>query len=150
MNCFIVLLSLSSLAFQCASSDEQDDISAQESLLPHYLRDDGIRRLARLGKENFQRSLKQSKIMVVLFYFSNKDQPNVNKAWESEEQMLEVRMVFGFRPQCCPDHHCRFPSNLGSRSDIKSWLLLAELGSILRIKHNGRSKQLSNHTKITF
>lgn len=41
--------------------------------------------------------------MVVLFYFSNKDQPNVNKAWESEEQMLEVRMVFGFRPQCCPD-----------------------------------------------
>lgn len=40
--------------------------------------------------------------MVVLFYFSNKDQPNVNKAWESEEQMLEVRMVFGFRPQCCP------------------------------------------------
>jgi hypothetical protein len=83
---------LASFVFQSVFSQEVDDIDAEDSRLPRYLRDDGIKRIATLRKSNFDKTLKHSKLLVVLFYLSSKEHPESEKAWKSDEQMLEVRV----------------------------------------------------------
>lgn len=73
------------------AKDEEDDIEMQEKRLPHYLRDDGIRRVVKLNSQNFLKTRKQARMLVVLFYVPNKENPEANKVWKTDEQMLEVR-----------------------------------------------------------
>ncbi|KAK3697929.1 hypothetical protein QZH41_013007 [Actinostola sp. cb2023] len=81
---------LGSFIFQCLHSQELDDIDSQESRLPRYLRDDGVKRVAALTKASFDKTLKHTKLAVVLFYLSSREHPESEKAWKSDEQMLEV------------------------------------------------------------
>ena len=83
-----------------AKDKEDDEIEMQERRLPQYLRDDGIRRVAKLNAKNFQKTLKQSRMLVVLFYVTNKENPEADKVWRTDEQMLEVGSV-GVLSCCC-------------------------------------------------
>lgn len=72
--------------------EEFDEVQREEDKLPHYLKDDGIRRVAKLSKDHFNKTLKASRLMVVLFYYSGDDSaPDADKSWQTDEKMLEVR-----------------------------------------------------------
>ena len=72
--------------------EEYDEVQREEDKLPHYLKDDGIRRVAKLTKDHFNKTLKSSRMMVVLFYYSgNESDPEADRSWKTDEQMLEVR-----------------------------------------------------------
>ncbi|XP_031559785.1 calsequestrin-1-like [Actinia tenebrosa] len=86
----LVAVLFASLVIQCVFSQEVDDIDSQGEQLPSYLRDDGIKRVATLKQSNFERTLKHTKMLVVLFYMASKEHPESEKAWKSDEQMLEV------------------------------------------------------------
>lgn len=86
-----VLIFLSSFQIHHLYCQDLDEVESQERQLPHYLRDDGIRRVAILTKDNFANTLKHSRLAVVLFYLKSKDHPEPEKAWDSEEKLLEVR-----------------------------------------------------------
>lgn len=71
--------------------DEFDEVQREEDKLPAYLKDDGIRRVAKLTKEHFNKTLKASRMMVVLFYYSsNEKDPEADKSWKTDEKMLEI------------------------------------------------------------
>ena len=67
-----------------------DEIQREEDKLPHYLKDDGIRRVAKLTKDHFNKTLKASRMLVVLFYYSSKDNQESESSWKMDEKMLEV------------------------------------------------------------
>ena len=72
--------------------EEFDEVQREEDKLPAYLKDDGIRRVAKLTKEHFNKTLKASRMMVVLFYYSgNEKDPEADISWKTDEKMLEVR-----------------------------------------------------------
>ena len=72
--------------------EEFDEVQREEDKLPHYLKDDGIRRVAKLTKSHFNKTLKASRMMVVLFYYSsNESDPEADTSWKTDEKMLEVR-----------------------------------------------------------
>ena len=72
--------------------EEFDEVQREEDKLPPYLKDDGIRRVAKLTKGHFNKTLKASRMMVVLFYYSsNEKDPEADKSWKTDENMLEVR-----------------------------------------------------------
>lgn len=74
--------------------EEFDEVQREEDKLPPYLKDDGIRRVAKLTKEHFNKTLKASRMMVVLFYYSsNKKDPEADTSWKTDEKMLEVRRL---------------------------------------------------------
>lgn len=70
--------------------EDLDEIQREEDRLPHYLKDDGIRRVAKLTKDHFNKTLKASRMLVVLFYYSGKDDPGADSSWKTDEKMLEV------------------------------------------------------------
>lgn len=84
---------LASLFIHCVFSQGVEDDESQEEQLPRYLRDDGIKRVATLKQSNFEKTLKHTKMLVALFYMASKDHPESEKAWKSDEQMLEVNIV---------------------------------------------------------
>ncbi|KXJ06619.1 Calsequestrin-1, partial [Exaiptasia diaphana] len=86
----LLLAFLSCFQIHPLYSEDLDEVESQESQLPHYLRDDGIRRVASLTKDNFANTLKHSRLAVVLFYLTSKDHPESEKAWESDEKLLEL------------------------------------------------------------
>lgn len=72
--------------------EEFDEVQREEDKLPPYLKDDGIRRVAKLTKDHFKKTLKASRMMVVLFYYSsNEKDPEADTSWKTDEKMLEVR-----------------------------------------------------------
>jgi len=72
--------------------EEFDEVQREEDKLPSYLKDDGIRRVAKLTKQHFNKTLKASRMMVVLFYYStNEKDPEADTSWKTDEKMLEVR-----------------------------------------------------------
>lgn len=72
--------------------EEFDEVQREEDKLPPYLKDDGIRRVAKLTKDHFNKTLKASRMMVVLFYYSsNEKDPEADTSWKTDEKMLEVR-----------------------------------------------------------
>ena len=87
-------LFVATLAFVVHSAvcheDDEEEIQREEDALPDYLKDDGIRRVARLTKDHFNKTLRSSRMMVVLFYYAGKETPDADKTWKSDEQMLEV------------------------------------------------------------
>lgn len=78
------------LVFQLVFCQEVDDSEFQEDELPRYLRNDGIKRVATLTQSNFEKTLKHTKMLVVLFYMASKEHPESQQAWKSDEKMLEV------------------------------------------------------------
>ena len=76
------------------SDQELDDPQGEEERLPHYLKDDGIRRVAKLDKLHFNKTLKASRMLVVLFYFSNSGDKKLDNTWKTDEKMLEVSQQF--------------------------------------------------------
>lgn len=70
--------------------DLLEEIQREEERLPYYLKDDGIKRVVNLNKEHFNKTLKASRMLVVLFYLSTKDNPQAEIAWKTDEKMLEV------------------------------------------------------------
>lgn len=75
-----------------ALEEEFDEVQREEDKLPAYLKDDGIRRVAKLTKEHFNKTLKASRMMVVLFYYAgNNSDPEGDISWKTDEKMLEVR-----------------------------------------------------------
>lgn len=76
------------------SDQELDDPQGEEERLPHYLKDDGIRRVAKLDKLHFNKTLKASRMLVVLFYFSNSGDKKLDNTWKTDEKMLEVSLQF--------------------------------------------------------
>ena len=71
--------------------EEFDEVQREEDKLPAYLKDDGIRRVAKLTKDHFNKTLKASRMMVVLFYYSsNEKDPEADTSWKTDEKMLEV------------------------------------------------------------
>ncbi|XP_015769018.1 PREDICTED: calsequestrin-1-like [Acropora digitifera] len=72
------------------SDQELDEPQGEEQRLPHYLKDDGIRRVAKLDKLHFNKTLKASRMLVVLFYFSNSGDKKLDNTWKTDEKMLEI------------------------------------------------------------
>ena len=75
------------------AKEEEDNIELEERKLPQYLRDDGVRRVVQLNSRNFNKIRKQARMLVVLFYVPNKENPEADKIWKTDEKMLEVRHV---------------------------------------------------------
>ena len=69
---------------------DMDEIQREEERLPHYLKDDGIKRVAKLDNDNFSKTLKASRMLVVMFYFSNKEDQEADRSWKTDEKLLEV------------------------------------------------------------
>lgn len=84
---------LSILLIHSLCDEDLTETDAQDNSLPQYLRDDGVKRVATLTKANFDRTVKHSKLTVVLFYLTSKNQPESEKAWKSDEQVLEVSQL---------------------------------------------------------
>ena len=75
-----------------SADDDYDEVQREEDKLPQYLKDDGIRRVAKLTKDHFNKTLKASRMLVVLFYYSaNDSDPAADRSWKTDEKMLEVR-----------------------------------------------------------
>lgn len=70
--------------------DLLEEIQREEERLPYYLKDDGIKRVVNLNKEHFNKTLKASRMLVILFYLSTKDNPQAEIAWKTDEKMLEI------------------------------------------------------------
>lgn len=92
MNDFIFVYIVGcALFFQGAFHlDDDDEITREEEGLPPYLKDDGIKRVAKLTESNFNKTMKASRILAVLFYYSNKDDQEADRSWKTDEKMLEV------------------------------------------------------------
>lgn len=73
--------------------EEFDEVQSEEDKLPHYLKDDGIQRVAKLTKDHFNKTLKASRMMVVLFYYSSSESPDGDSSWKTDEKMLEVGYI---------------------------------------------------------
>lgn len=69
---------------------DMDEIQREEERLPHYLKDDGIKRVAKLDNDNFSKTLKASRMLVVMFYFSNKEDQEADRSWKTDEKLLEI------------------------------------------------------------
>lgn len=87
----LVLTLLSSFLIYCLNGEDLSESDALESSLPRYMQNDGIKRVTLLTTASFHRTLKHSKLSVVLFYLISKEHPESEKAWKSDEQLLEVR-----------------------------------------------------------
>ncbi|EDO31401.1 predicted protein [Nematostella vectensis] len=85
-----ILPVFSMIVINTAEAQDLEDAESRDSKLPHYLRDDGIKRVIDLDRNNFDRTLKQSKMLVLLFYLSSRSHPDSEKLWKSDRQMLEV------------------------------------------------------------
>lgn len=102
MKGFLVILYLSLFYHSVHCQDEEfDEVQREEDKLPQYLKDDGIRRVAKLTKEHFNKTLRASRMMVVLFYYSSSEKPDpeADRSWKTDQKMLEVRRLRskGFR-----------------------------------------------------
>lgn len=91
MNAFLFAVSCALFLHGAYCLDEDlDEIQREEDRLPYYLKDDGIRRVAKLNKDHFNKTLKASRMLVVLFYFSSNENNEVEYSWKADEKMLEV------------------------------------------------------------
>ncbi|KAL9965120.1 hypothetical protein ACROYT_G028874 [Oculina patagonica] len=92
MKVFLLVVHCAVIFHGVHSQDEEfDEVQREEDKLPHYLKDDGIRRVAKLTKDHFNKTLKASRMMVVLFYYSGDDSaPDADKSWQTDEKMLEI------------------------------------------------------------
>ena len=91
MNAFLFAIPCALFLHGAYCLDEDlDEIQREEDRLPYYLKDDGIRRVAKLNKDHFNKTLKASRMLVVLFYFSSNDNNEVEYSWKADEKMLEV------------------------------------------------------------
>lgn len=70
--------------------DDDGEITREEERLPPYLKDDGIKRVAKLTESNFNKTMKASRLLAVLFYYANKDDQEADRSWKTDEKMLEV------------------------------------------------------------
>ena len=88
----LILVVHVALFFHAAyQTDEHwDELRREEERLPHYLKDDGIRRVAKLDKIHFNKTLKASRMLVVLFYLANRGDQEADNSWKTDEKMLEV------------------------------------------------------------
>lgn len=94
MNAFLFAVSCALFFHGAYCLDEHlDEIQMEEDRLPYYLKDDGIRRVAKLNKDHFNKTLKASRMLVVLFYFSSNDNNEVEYSWKADEKMLEVSIL---------------------------------------------------------
>ena len=97
MKVFLLVLHCAILCHCVHSLDEEfDEVQREEDKLPQYLKDDGIRRVAKLTKDHFNKTLKASRMMVVLFYYSSSENPDVDadRSWKTDEKMLEVGYIY--------------------------------------------------------
>ncbi|KAM7427299.1 Calsequestrin-2 [Porites harrisoni] len=92
MNDFIfVYIFGCALFFQGAFPlDDDDEITKEEERLPPYLKDDGIKRVAKLTESNFNKTMKASRLLAVLFYYANKEDQEADRSWKTDEKMLEI------------------------------------------------------------
>ncbi|XP_068684681.1 calsequestrin-1-like [Montipora foliosa] len=88
----LILVVHVALFFHAAyQTDEHwDELRKEEERLPHYLKDDGIRRVAKLDKIHFNKTLKASRMLVVLFYLANRGDQEADNSWKTDEKMLEI------------------------------------------------------------
>lgn len=70
--------------------DDDGEITREEERLPPYLKDDGIKRVAKLTESNFNKTMKASRLLAVLFYYENKEDQVADRSWKTDEKMLEV------------------------------------------------------------
>lgn len=93
MKGFLVILYLSLFYHSVHCQDEEfDEVQREEDRLPQYLKDDGIRRVAKLTKDHFNKTLRASRMMVVLFYYSSSEKPDpeADRSWKTDQKMLEI------------------------------------------------------------
>lgn len=122
-----------------AKDEEGDEIEMQERRLPQYLRDDGIRRVAKLNAKNFKKTLKQTRMLVVLFYVTNNENPEADKVWRTDEQMLEI-VARILQPQGVTIGSLNVRENLALAQELG----VMYAGSIL-IFHRGKSVEYVGH-----
>ena len=67
-----------------------DEIQREEDKLPHYLKDDDIRRVAKLTKDHFNKTLKASRMLVVLFYSSEELSSRFQSVCNRIQDSIEV------------------------------------------------------------
>lgn len=121
------------------SDQELDEPQGEEQRLPHYLKDDGIRRVAKLDKLHFNKTLKASRMLVVLFYFSNSGDKKLDNTWKTDEKMLEI-VARVLQPQGV---------NIGSVNIAESLELSQNLGvkysGAIMIFHRGKRIEYFGH-----
>ncbi|KAK2573870.1 Calsequestrin-1 [Acropora cervicornis] len=121
------------------SDQELDDPQGEEERLPHYLKDDGIRRVAKLDKLHFNKTLKASRMLVVLFYISNSGDKKLDNTWKTDEKMLEI-VARVLQPQGV---------NIGSVNIAESLELSQNLGvkysGAIMIFHRGKRIEYFGH-----
>ena len=94
MEAFLFVVSCALVVHSTYCLDEHlDEIQREEDRLPYYLKDDGIRRVAKLNKDHFDKTLRASRMLVVLFYFSSSDNNEAEYSWKADEKMLEVSYI---------------------------------------------------------
>ena len=87
MKVFILVIAVHFAYFLDESFDE---IQREEDKLPHYLKDDGIRRVAKLTKDHFNKTLKASRMLVVLFCSSEELSSRFQSACNRIQDSIKV------------------------------------------------------------